>query len=339
MKKNNASIESFAHYMSIKVTKMADRAVAILYFYAVNKDTGASLKQIITDFDRAGLGKPNITKLRKAMIKDRRTIKISDDSWRLKGDKIVEVGEEFQLGQYFSTQQPKPMTVDGNFIDKNRFRALKKKKGKFDFSRLLKMLTELDHAFSVQSYISVTFLVRAILDHVPPIFSLDSFTKVANNYGSKSFNDINRAAQSVFNFRYEKFPNESITSTRAQLINDWILSLARQEMSNAERNKKLSQFLDLIVPEMHKENSSKILKQAGVIVQSDTEASRDFYARSFHQEIYTRAKKSAGRRGIPPHTPPAAHALTTRRSAAGGEGATPQKIASRSDTTFFHFNY
>ena len=59
----------------------------------------------------------------------------------------------------------------------------------------------------------------------------------------------------------------------------------------------------------------------------------------FFNSTHTRAKKSAGRRGIPPHTPPAAHALTTRRSAAGGEGATPQKLESRSDTTFFHFNY
>ena len=40
----------------------------------------------------------------------------------------------------------------------------------------------------------------------------------------------------------------------------------------------------------------------------------------------TRAKKSAGRRGIPPHTPPAAHALSTRRSAAGGEDAMKNEI-------------
>ncbi len=48
-------------------------------------------------------------------------------------------------------------------------------------------------------------------------------------------NDINRAAQSVFSFRYENFPNESITSTRAQLIHDWILSLDKQEMKTTNR--------------------------------------------------------------------------------------------------------
>lgn len=104
-------------------------------------------------------------------------------------------------------------------------------------------------------------------------------------------NDINRAAQSVFNFRYEKFPNESITSARAQLIHDWILTLAKQEMNNAERNNKLSQFLDLIVPKSHKESTDKILKQAGVAIQSETESNKDFYTRNFHQEIHKHCSK------------------------------------------------
>lgn len=37
MKKSNVSIESFAHCMSKQVIKIADRAIAFLYFYAVEK--------------------------------------------------------------------------------------------------------------------------------------------------------------------------------------------------------------------------------------------------------------------------------------------------------------
>lgn len=99
-------------------------------------------------------------------------------------------------------------------------------------------------------------------------------------------NDINRAAQSVFNFRCETFPNESITSTRAKLIHDWILYLAKQEMNNVERNNKLLQFLDLIVPESYKESTNKILKQAGIDIKSETESNKDFYNRNFHEEIH-----------------------------------------------------
>lgn len=189
MKKNNTSIESFARCMSQRVTKIADRAVALLYFYALNKNGGATLKQIISDFDNAGLGSPNITKLRTAMTKDRRTAKVSKDGWRLKSDRIAEVEKELQLDRCLASGQSKPELLNGDYIDKKRFQAIKKKTGKFDFSKLLRMCTELDHAFSVENYISVILLTRAILDHIPPIFNLNLFTKVANNYGTKSFKD------------------------------------------------------------------------------------------------------------------------------------------------------
>ena len=189
MKHNNNTIESFACCMSRRVTKIADRAVALLYFYAIKKNCGATLKQITLDFKNAGLGSPNITELRAAIRKDRRTAKISTNEWRLKSDKIAEVEKKFQLNRCFKEWPPKRATEDGDFINKKRFQELKKKRGRFDFSRLLQMLVEIDHAFSVESYISVILLVRAILDHIPPIFSLNSFKEVADNYGSKSFKD------------------------------------------------------------------------------------------------------------------------------------------------------
>lgn len=104
-------------------------------------------------------------------------------------------------------------------------------------------------------------------------------------------NEIDRAAKSVFAFQCEIFPNESITSTRAKLIHDWILTLAKQKMNDTERNKKLSQFLDLIVPESYKLDMDRILKKAGIAIQFQTEAIKDFHVRSFHQEIYKHCSK------------------------------------------------
>ena len=106
-----------------------------------------------------------------------------------------------------------------------------------------------------------------------------------------TINDVNRAAQSIFNFRCEHFPNDSITSSRAQLIDDWVLTLAKQQMNNEERNKKLINFLDLITPESHKESIDRILEQAGVIAQAEMEASRDFLTRYFHPEIHKHCSK------------------------------------------------
>ena len=233
MRKNSTSIESFAHCMSQRVTKIADRAVAFLYFYAVKRDGGVTLRQIISNFSNTGLGSPNITKLRTAMAKDRRTAKVSIDKWCLKSDKIVEVEKKFQLNQCFKEKQLKLVAVGGDYIDKKRFQSLKKKSREFDFSRLLQMLKELDHAFSIENYISVILLVRAILDHVPPIFDLNTFSEVANNYGTKSFKDSmlhlenssRKIADSYLHTRIRK--KESLPSkTQVNFSNDLDVLLA-----------------------------------------------------------------------------------------------------------------
>lgn len=81
-------------------------------------------------------------------------------------------------------------TRSWNYVNKARMQEIKKiKPTLFDFSKLIKFCEELNIAFSNKSYLSVTMLTRAILDHVPPIFGLKDFSEVANNYGSKSFKD------------------------------------------------------------------------------------------------------------------------------------------------------
>lgn len=77
-----------------------------------------------------------------------------------------------------------------DYISKVRIRDLKKiKNSNFDFLRLIKFCEELNLAFGSKCYLSVITLTRAILNHVPPIFGVGEFTKVANNYGTKSFKD------------------------------------------------------------------------------------------------------------------------------------------------------
>lgn len=77
-----------------------------------------------------------------------------------------------------------------DYVSNVRIRDLKKSKNsKFDFLRLIRFCEELNLAFNGKGYLSVITLTRAILDHVPPVFGLDDFTKVANNYGTKSFRD------------------------------------------------------------------------------------------------------------------------------------------------------
>lgn len=77
-----------------------------------------------------------------------------------------------------------------SYINPGRLKELKSaRSSKYDLTRLIKLCEELNAAFQNDSYLSIPMLVRAILDHIPPIFVLKTFTEVANNYGTKSFRD------------------------------------------------------------------------------------------------------------------------------------------------------
>lgn len=48
-----------------------------------------------------------------------------------------------------------------------------------------------------------------------------------------TINEINRIAKATFNFGVSNFPNDSITSERAQIIYNWVMTLATKKMNNA----------------------------------------------------------------------------------------------------------
>jgi uncharacterized protein (TIGR02391 family) len=103
-------------------------------------------------------------------------------------------------------------------------------------------------------------------------------------------NEINRVAGALFNFRCESFPNEAITSQRARLIHDWILSLAKQAMNPEERDRLLVDFCLKISPEQHKEPVNKILLDGGVRWAGKANI-EEFDRRAFHSTVvqHTRA--------------------------------------------------
>lgn len=76
------------------------------------------------------------------------------------------------------------------YVNKNRIDELENiKNNNFDLLKLIQYCRELNLAFSNEMYLSIGMILRALIDHVPPIFGKTSFKEVANNYGSKSFQD------------------------------------------------------------------------------------------------------------------------------------------------------
>ncbi|NKI18508.1 hypothetical protein HCU74_13915 [Spongiibacter sp. KMU-166] len=87
----------------------------------------------------------------------------------------------------FGVLQRKPTSPA--YIDTTRLAELRGIVGQnWDMARLVRLCEELNIAHENGCLMSIAMLVRAILDHIPPIFGCKNFAEVVNNYpGSKSF--------------------------------------------------------------------------------------------------------------------------------------------------------
>ena len=64
-----------------------------------------------------------------------------------------------------------------------------------------------------------------------------------------SINEINRVATAIFDFTVSSYPHESITSSRSQLIYDWVVTLAEQPIDDERKLQLLQEFINALTPE------------------------------------------------------------------------------------------
>lgn len=78
-----------------------------------------------------------------------------------------------------------------SYIDQTRMDQLSAiNSQEYDLTRLIELCKELNICYANESYLAVAMLTRALLDHVPPIFGVSTFSEVANSYkGLRSFKD------------------------------------------------------------------------------------------------------------------------------------------------------
>lgn len=67
---------------------MKDRAIAFLYYRAKTANAGAAVDEIRDDFNKLGLAAPQYQRVRDALKKDKRTVSIGRDVWKLKSDEM-----------------------------------------------------------------------------------------------------------------------------------------------------------------------------------------------------------------------------------------------------------
>lgn len=89
------------------------------------------------------------------------------------------------------------------FVDPVRIAALKAAQSTdFDLQRLVRMCEELNACYASECYLAVAMLTRAIVDHVPPLFSKSTFAEVASNYAAGrsfkgSMQHLERSARNI----------------------------------------------------------------------------------------------------------------------------------------------
>lgn len=93
-------------------------------------------------------------------------------------------------------QQAKPLefakaATKTPYVDPERIAELQRIQGQtWDYSKLIQLCGELNIASEHECHYAMAMLVRAITDHVPPLFKVGSFKQVVANYnGSRSFKD------------------------------------------------------------------------------------------------------------------------------------------------------
>lgn len=80
------------------------------------------------------------------------------------------------------TSSPDPGTRSA-YVDHSRIAALKALPiHQWDFSRLVELCRELNVAAANDCHMSIGFILRSILNHVPPIFGMETFARVASEY-------------------------------------------------------------------------------------------------------------------------------------------------------------
>lgn len=109
---------------------------------------------------------------------------------------------------------------------------------------------------------------------------------------SITVNEIDRFGQSILKVNKVNYPNSSITSSRAQTLYDWVLSLEKVPLDSTERAKRLIKFCLELTPEQYQKKTIDFLEKNNCpyyLLYKD--GLDEFLKRNFHPEIVLHSQK------------------------------------------------
>lgn len=110
---------------------------------------------------------------------------------KLGSDKTREfINNDFGNLKMLSSTDSLSITSSENFVEPSRIKELLElQSSAYDLTKLIRITKELNIAFKNNCFLTIPLLIRSIMDHVPPIFSKQTFAELCGSYGSRSFKD------------------------------------------------------------------------------------------------------------------------------------------------------
>jgi hypothetical protein len=131
-----------------------------------------------------------LKRLRALLIDNESEFSSFNYSIYLKYLEITEVGIQQLSEEQNKDKITKKRAPSQEFVNLDRIEQIKNLSSQsFDFSKLIALCEEANKCFENECYLSVAMLIRAIIDHVPPIFGETNFQNVYAQNGPKSFKE------------------------------------------------------------------------------------------------------------------------------------------------------
>jgi DNA segregation ATPase FtsK/SpoIIIE-like protein len=89
-----------------------------------------------------------------------------------------------------------------SYIDKSQIESIKESKSIFNTDHLVNILEEINRCYGNECYIACGILIRALLDHIPPLFEKKNIEEVVNNYSWDRSSE--RSSRKIVKTLYEK---------------------------------------------------------------------------------------------------------------------------------------
>ena len=104
-------------------------------------------------------------------------------------DRLREIGENPEMGEWTGSAE---VFVEPSVIDQLRQCPSKK----FDLAKVIRFCEELNSSYSSGNYLASTLLIRALINHVPPVFGHIAFQQVVSQ-SPKSVKELLRPLEEV----------------------------------------------------------------------------------------------------------------------------------------------